>query len=166
VLEHIDEQSAHLPNNNILFLHKDADNIYWLASRGGGLIRWDRAANTFRSYTVKEGLSHNIIYAIYEDDYGFLWMPSDFGLMHFEKATGFCRTFLPSDGIPHEEFNRASYFKDREGNFYFGGLNGFIRFNPKELQHINAHSFPVQLTHLKPLMRKPALLKISLLRFP
>ncbi|HJW30269.1 MAG TPA: two-component regulator propeller domain-containing protein, partial [Saprospiraceae bacterium] len=111
VLEHIDEKSSHLPNNNILFLHKDAQSIYWLASRGGGLIRWDRAGNIFRSYTVNEGLSHNVIYAIYEDDFGFLWMPSDFGLMRFEKSTGICRTFLRPEGIPHEEFNRASYFK-------------------------------------------------------
>jgi hypothetical protein len=44
--------------------------------------------------------------------------------MRFEKATGFCRTFFPEDGLPHEEFNRASHFKDKEGNFYFGGLNG------------------------------------------
>ena len=146
VLEHINEKDAHLPNNNILFLHKDADGIYWIASRGGGLIRWNRTTNTFRTYTVNEGLSHNVIYAIYEDDFGFLWMPSDFGLMRFEKSTGICRTFLKPEGIPHDEFNRASYFKDSKGNLYFGGLNGFIAFNPKDLRQVNALTLPVQLT--------------------
>ncbi|MGB3081283.1 MAG: response regulator, partial [Saprospiraceae bacterium] len=144
---HIDEQSG-LPNNSLLYLHQDKKdaNIYWIASRGGGLIRWDKLNNIFRSYTVNEGLSHNIIYAIFEDDYGFLWMPSDLGLMRFEKASGTCRTFLQPEGIPHEEFNRASYFEDSRGNYYFGGLNGFIVFNPKDLLDVDAASLPVRLT--------------------
>src|SRR5205085_1606831 len=132
--------------NNLLYLHIDSDNLFWIATRGGGLIRWDRAHQSFTSYTINEGLSHNIIYAIFEDGYGFFWMPSDLGLMRFEKNTGICRTFLKSEGIPHEEFNRASYFRDRDGQYYFGGLNGFIVFNPKDLLNVNALSLPVILT--------------------
>lgn len=146
VKEHIDKESANLPNDNLLFLHKDTNNIYWIASRGGGLIRWDRAGKTFRPYTVNEGLAHNVIYAIYEDDYGFLWMPSDFGLMRFEKVTGSCRTFLKQEGITHEEFNRASYFRDSKGYLYFGGLNGFISFHPKDLLKAHSVTLPVRIT--------------------
>jgi len=149
VLEHIDEEHSDIPYQHLLFLHKDADNIYWMASRGGGLIRWDRAKNQFRSYTVNEGLSHNIIYAIYEDDFGFFWMPSDFGLMRFEKKTGICRTFLQPEGIPHEEFNRTSYFKDNQGKFYFGGLNGFIAFDPRNMLDVNSVKLPVRLTRFE-----------------
>lgn len=146
VLEHIDEKSSGLPNNNLLFLHKDPSNIFWIASRGGGLFRWDRTTNNFRSYTVNEGLSHNVIYSILEDDFGFLWMSSDYGLMRFEKATGTCRTFLRNEGIPHEEFNRTSYFRDSKGNLYFGGLNGFIAFHPRDLVNANSIALPVRLT--------------------
>jgi len=153
VKKHIDEQDG-LPNNSLLYLHIDADNIYWIASRGGGLIRWDKANNIFKSYTIKEGLSHNIIYAILEDDFGFFWMPSDLGLMRFEKATGICRTFLQPEGIPHEEFNRASYFKDHNGNFYFGTLNGFIVFNPKDLLNVKTVSLPVRLTNFEAINEK------------
>ncbi len=81
----IDEQTSDLPNKSLLYLHIDADGLFWIASRGGGLIRWDRANKSFKSYTVNEGLSHNVIYAILEDDFGFLWMSSDMGLMRFEK---------------------------------------------------------------------------------
>jgi signal transduction histidine kinase/DNA-binding response OmpR family regulator/ligand-binding sensor domain-containing protein len=154
VIDHIDEESDQLPNNNLLFLHKDADDIYWIASRGGGLIRWDRTKNIFRPYTVNEGLSHNVIYAIYEDDYGFLWMSSDFGLMRFEKATGICRTFLESEGITHSEFNRASHFRDSKGNLYFGGLNGFISFDPKNMLKVQAFTLPVRLTRLEAINEK------------
>jgi signal transduction histidine kinase/class 3 adenylate cyclase/ligand-binding sensor domain-containing protein/FixJ family two-component response regulator len=153
VKTHIDEQDG-LPINSLLYLHKDADNMYWIASRGGGLIRWDKAKNIFKSYTVNEGLSHNIIYAVLEDDFGFLWMPSDLGLMRFEKATGICRTFLQPEGIPHEEFNRVSYFKDHNGNMYFGTLNGFIVFNPKDLLNVNAVNLPVRLTKFEAINEK------------
>ena len=149
LLEYVNEQSDHLPNNNLLFLHKDKDDIYWIASRGGGLIRWDRAQKIFRRFTVSEGLSHNVIYAIYEDDYGYLWMPSDLGLMRFEKETGICRTFLRPEGIPHEEFNRTSYFRDSKGNLYFGGLNGFITFHPKNMIDVSGLKLPVRLTQFE-----------------
>ncbi|MEO5906007.1 MAG: hypothetical protein ABIQ11_04740 [Saprospiraceae bacterium] len=62
-------------------------------------------------------------------------MTSDYGLMRFEKETGICRTFLPSDGIQQEEFNRASYFRDSKGKFYFGGLRGFISFHPDDIRN-------------------------------
>ncbi|HXR81688.1 MAG TPA: response regulator, partial [Saprospiraceae bacterium] len=153
VKKHINEQDG-LPNNSLLYLYKDADNIYWIASRGGGLIRWDKTKNIFKSYTVNEGLSHNIIYAVLEDDFGFFWIPSDLGLMRFEKATGICRTFLQPEGIPHEEFNRASYFKDHHGNFYFGTLNGFIVFNPKDLLNVNTVNLPVRLTKFEAINEK------------
>src|SRR4029079_3214312 len=129
VKAHYDEKTG-MPNSNLLYQYIAPSGIFWISTHGGGLIRWDRKNNSFKSFTIREGLSHNVIYAVFEDHNGFLWMTSDYGLMRFEKETGICRTFLPSDGLPHEEFNRASYFADSKGNFYFGGLRGFITFNP------------------------------------
>lgn len=146
VKAHYDEKKSGLPNNNLLFVHIDSSGTFWLGSRGGGLIKWDRQNNSFRTYSNKDGLSNNIIYAVYEDDFGFLWLPSDYGLMRFEKATGICRTFLPDDGIPHEEFNRASHYKDEEGNFYFGGLNGFMAFNPRNIRESGGGQYPLLMT--------------------
>ncbi|MCB9294754.1 MAG: hypothetical protein H6559_16775 [Lewinellaceae bacterium] len=31
-----------MPNDNINHLYEDAEGIFWLASKGGGLVRWDR----------------------------------------------------------------------------------------------------------------------------
>ncbi len=154
IKEYVNEKNSGLPNNNLYYLHIDPQGIFWLASRGGGLIRWDRSTDTFKSYTISEGLSHNVIYAVLEDDFGFLWLPSDLGLMRFEKETGNCRTFLASDGIPHEEFNRSSSFKDSRGNFYFGGLNGFIVFNPKDLLGVKTTGSPVKLSKFESINEK------------
>jgi ligand-binding sensor domain-containing protein len=138
----------------LLYLHKDADNIYWIASRGGGLIRWDKSKNIFKSYTVNEGLSHNIIYAVLEDDFGFFWIPSDLGLMRFEKATGICRTFLQPKAFRTKNSIAHPILRTITGNFYFGTLNGFIVFNPKDLLNVNAVNLPVRLTKFEAINEK------------
>ncbi|MEO6131403.1 MAG: response regulator, partial [Saprospiraceae bacterium] len=149
VKEHIDEKSSGLPNNSLLFVYIDPGGAFWLGSRGGGLIKWNRKENKFQTFSTLQGLSNNVIYAVYEDDFGFLWLPSDFGLMRFEKSTGNCRTFLPNDGIPHEEFNRSSHFKDKQGNFYFGGLNGFLVFNPRDIRQSSDAHYPLLITRFE-----------------
>ncbi|MEZ4960058.1 MAG: two-component regulator propeller domain-containing protein [Saprospiraceae bacterium] len=121
------------PFNDIRHLHEDRTGIFWLATAGGGLIRWDRRQGATRQYTTREGLSHNVIYAVYEDATGHLWLPSNNGLMRFEKETGEVVVFQPEDGITHEEFNTYSHFQGADGRLYFGGLNGITAFYPEEV---------------------------------
>lgn len=120
-----------LPHDNIRFVHRDTSGIYWLASGGGGLIRWDRPAGTWAQFTRADGLPNNNLYAIYEDDNEQLWLSSDLGIMQFDKNTHRIQTYQEEDGITHNEFNRASHFKDTlSGRIYFGGLNGITTFDP------------------------------------
>ena len=108
----------------------DADGIFWLATKGGGLIRWDKKNSQTMQFTMDEGLSNNVLYAVYEDAYNHLWLPSNKGLMQFSKEDYQVNTYLPEDGITHEEFNTHSHLRDDEGNLYLGGLEGFISFHP------------------------------------
>ncbi|HQU58557.1 MAG TPA: response regulator, partial [Saprospiraceae bacterium] len=123
----------YLPHDIISYMHKDADGIYWLSSKGGGLIRWNRQTGAWKQYTVAEGLSNNVLYAVYEDEHGNLWLPSNYGLMAFNKATEKVQLFLPEDGIAHEEFNTWSHYRGPDGALYFGGLNGITVFHPDSL---------------------------------
>ena len=155
------EGNAYLPYDNILHIREDEEGVLWLASGGGGLIRLDESLppfpkeehlrdlsnfelvggrsalgaggrTHFHQFTTEDGLSNNNLYAVYEDDFGNLWMSSDYGIIRFNKETNRGKAFLPSDGITHHEFNRISHFKDEEGRIYFGGLNGVTVFNPKD----------------------------------
>lgn len=123
-----------LPVNNIWFIRQDKQDksVYWLTSRGGGLIRWNYETGESRSFGLADGLSHDVIYCAYEDDYDNLWMSSDYGIMKFNKTTFNVQTFLPKDGITHEEFNYPSHFQAPDGTLYFGGLNGVTVFHPKD----------------------------------
>ncbi len=142
-----------LPTNTIRHMYEDAQGIFWLGTTDAGLVRWDRARNHFRQYTSEGELSNNKIYAIYEDDYQTLWLPSDYGLMAFDKQTATTKVYLPDDGIAHEEFNLYSHFQEADGTLYFGGLGGVTKFHPKNLRKDTAESFPLFVTQIRVLER-------------
>ncbi len=133
VVDHFSEKNGKLPFNNIYHAAKAKQGQFWLATRGEGLLLWDPVKYTHKQYTTENGLSNNVIYAVYKDSFDNLWLPSNFGLMQFHIPTNKIRVFTTRDGLPHNEFNYISHFRDSSGNFYFGGLNGFISFNPKDI---------------------------------
>jgi signal transduction histidine kinase/CheY-like chemotaxis protein len=123
----------HLPYDNISHFHEDADGIFWLATGGGGLIRWNRKSGEIRQFSRKAGLPNNILYAVYEDSHGHLWLPSDYGIIQFDKLRGNVRrVFLPEDGITHAEFCLTSHYRGADSTLYFGGLNGITAFQPND----------------------------------
>ncbi|MDZ7614296.1 MAG: hypothetical protein U5K51_11780 [Flavobacteriaceae bacterium] len=76
-------------------------------------------------------MSNNTLYAVYEDDYNTLWLPSNYGLMRFDKISHSVQVFLPENGIAHEEFNTFAHHKAADGTLYFGGINGITAFQSK-----------------------------------
>lgn len=140
-----------LPNENINHLYDDTEGIFWLASKGGGLIQWDKKKNKFTQFNQAKGLSNNTIYAVYEDDYERLWLPSNYGLMCFDKNTLTTKVYLPQNGIAHEEFNTFSHFESTDGTFYFGGLNGITSFHPKDMMEDETDGPPLYVTKIRTL---------------
>lgn len=120
-----------LPHQNILHFYCDTDGVFWLGSNGGGLIRWD--GQKAIQFQRKNGLLNNVVYAVYEDRHQHLWAPTDYGILQFDKKNLQVRsTWLTSDGITHNEFNRLSHYRDDDGVLYFGGLNGITAFDPEQ----------------------------------
>ena len=123
-----------LPLKGLHHFYEDADGVFWLATNGNGLVRWDRQKQEIESFTVESGLPNNVIYAVYEDDFGALWLSSDYGIVQFDKQTHAVHAYLPKDGVSHFEFNKVSHFQDQDGTLYFGSLNGVTSFHPRDLQ--------------------------------
>ena len=151
LIKHYSEEDG-LPTNALKHLYKDASGIYWMTSSGGGLIRWDRERNDFRQFTTEHGLSNNYLYAVYEDDFENLWLPSDYGLMAFDKTSFTTKLYLPSDGIAHEEFNTHSHLQAEDGTLFFGGLKGITRFHPADLHEIEPKQRPLSLISVRVLV--------------
>lgn len=139
------EQPFHLPHEYILDIHEDEIGNFWLSTRGGGIINLEVKTGKYRQFTIREGLSHNVVYAILEDEKKNFWLSSDNGLMRFNTENYIVNTYLPSDGILHEEFNHPSAYKSSKGLFYLGGINGVIEFNPMDFYDTLSSTTPLEI---------------------
>ena len=148
----------YIPYDHILYSYRDSEGIFWLATRGGGLIRFDPGNESTKQFTTADGLSNNIIYAIYEDDYGKLWLPSNYGLMQFDKKSYRVNTYLESDGIAHNEFNTGSHYRASDGRLYFGGLAGVTILHPKDFITEAPVPAPLRMTSCQVLNTKTGIL--------
>ncbi len=128
-----------LPFADILGVYEDGKGVFWMATNGAGLLRWDRKNSTgasrsgkpvFHQYTMADGLSSNVLYSVLPDEYGFLWISSEFGLMRFNTSNGVVQTYTKADGLTDDEFNRISYFKANDGRLFFGGMDGVNAIRP------------------------------------
>jgi signal transduction histidine kinase len=142
-----------LSSDTVLAIHEDSQGILWLGTGGGGLNRFDPIAGTFRSYTEKDGLPNDTVYGILEDDVPpeeggpNLWLSTNRGLSRFNPQTGVVQNYDVGDGLQSNEFNQGAYHKGYSGQMFFGGVNGFNAFYPKQVRE-NPHVPPVVLTAL------------------
>ncbi|MCB9286178.1 MAG: GHKL domain-containing protein [Lewinellaceae bacterium] len=127
------KQIGQVPPFHIFHIYPESPNRFWLSTRGGGLIRWDRNNGTFQQFTTRDGLSSNIIYAAYPDKRGYLWLPSQNGLMRFDTASLLVRTFHKVNGLPADEFNYYAHLRLEDGRLLFGTINGLACFNPEDV---------------------------------
>ncbi len=143
------EDSQSLSDNSVTAIYQDKKNNLWIATAGGGLNRYRRETNTFQHYTEKDGLPNNVIYGILEDDFGQLWLSTNFGLSRFNPQEETFRNYTVSDGLQSNEFNIGAYAKGIDGKMYFGGINGLNAFFPSEVKD-NTYAPPVILTAFTP----------------
>lgn len=132
-------------DKSIAHLYEDAEGLFWLASKGSGLIQFDPKTKESNSFTTKDGLAHNVLYAVYEDDYNNLWLSSNWGIMCFDKSTKSVSSYVKENGLLGNEFNTSSHYQDKDGSIYFGCQSGIILFHPKDFQ-VAQDTFPFVLT--------------------
>jgi ligand-binding sensor domain-containing protein len=133
-------------NNDYVFsILEDKKGFLWLGTYGGGLVRFDPLNEKFSSFTTKDGLIGDAIYGILQDEDENLWISSSKGLTKFDPVKKKISNYTVSDGLQSNEFNGGSYFKSKSGEMFFGGINGFNSFYPKNISG-NNYSPPVVIT--------------------
>ncbi len=124
-----------LSHNNVMAMLQTPDGAYWIATFGGGLDRWERSSGAFTHFTSRTGFPSDALYTVIADDQGFLWVSSNHGLIRLDPTSGETHLYDAEDGLQANEFDGRSAFKAADGTLYFGGINGFNRFKPTELEH-------------------------------
>lgn len=133
----------------LYYLHIDRSGVFWLGTRGGGLMRWDRKINEITRFTTADGLSNNTIYAIFEDERGGLWMSTNMGINVFDRNSRTIQVFSTRDGLADNEFNYASCLEMPGGPVLLGGLDGLVAFYPERLPLQRKRDVPLYVWNLQ-----------------
>jgi DNA-binding CsgD family transcriptional regulator len=142
-----------LPSNFIFSLCEDPDGTIWLGTWGAGLVRFHPQTGVFQRITTADGLPSDSIYGILRDENGKLWLSTTNGLCKFSPISRSTKNFSEWDGLQGNEFNGGSLFKSRHGEMFFGGINGFNAFFPKQIKD-NPLPPPVVITSIRKLNRE------------
>lgn len=116
----------------IYHIHKDSNGDFWMATHGKGLLHWSVNEQKLAVYDRAFGFSNEYLHAVYEDEKGGLWIPSENGLFLFDKKEKNAIRFDTKHGLTDDEFNRISHYRDEDGNLYFGGVAGISAFHPSQ----------------------------------
>ena len=116
----------------VYHIHRDSSGCLWLATNSG-LVSYEVATNHTRTYTMRDGLPDNKVYTIQPENDEVLWLSTNNGLSRFDLTNQIFNTFTEGDGISYREFNRNSSLRTKNGQLYFGGLNGFTTFHPAQI---------------------------------
>lgn len=139
---------GNLPLDEVATLLPGQSGVLWAGTAGRGLLRLDFKRDSFATYTIKDGLANNVISGILADSSGTLWLSTNKGISAFDPATRRCKNFTAENGLQQSAFSRGSGMVTRDGNFFFGGLDGFNYFSPGSLNY-NHHIPAVVFTGLR-----------------
>ena len=111
------------------------DRFMWIATKGGGINKFDYRDSRFVHYNMEDGLPNNVIYGLLPDKAGNIWGSSNKGIfcMSPEGEEYMIRNFSPEDGLQSDEFNSNSFLSLPDGRLLFGGVNGLNVFLPEEV---------------------------------
>ena len=79
-------------------------------------------------FTTNNGLPSNTIYDIVQDENGFIWFATDYGISKFDGLT--FKNFTVTDGLPGNEI--LAFYKDSKNRIWMTAFNGNVGFIQKD----------------------------------
>ncbi|MDO5980051.1 hybrid sensor histidine kinase/response regulator transcription factor [Flavivirga spongiicola] len=123
-----------ISHNYINEIFEDSKNRIWIGTYGAGLDLINPEEETFKHYTLKDGLVNDIIYSIEEDSEKKLWVATPTGISKMNPEENSFKNYTYSNGIPIDELNNNSSLHHSSGLLFFGGFNGFMGFIPDHIK--------------------------------
>lgn len=135
-------------------IYEDSEHVLWIGSDGGGLSRL-KEGHLDSYFQTNDALLSGTIWSILEDNAGWLWMTSRFGLYRWNKTnlndlgdhksspSHYSSAFYGAiDGLPSSEFNggaQSAAWKAFDGKLYFANVRGVVEADP---QHMPTNLLP------------------------
>jgi signal transduction histidine kinase/ligand-binding sensor domain-containing protein len=139
-------------STTIKAIYIDTRDNLWTGTNKG-LYFVDLKTDSLFYTGINQGLPSNGIFDIQEDNNQNLWVSTGAGLVKCKGAVSNPHSFSilkfnSQDGLQGEQFREFASYKNRSGEFYFGGVQGFNIFSPDS---IKSNPYPPRLafTQLK-----------------
>lgn len=113
-----------------------------ITTQGGGLNIFDPMSKTFAKLRLQDGLPVDTLWGILPEKDGVYWLSTNKGLVRYDEKSRRFLQFTADDGAQGDEYNLGSYYRNRAGHFYFGGVAGISHFTPTSLPAAPALTSP------------------------
>jgi len=121
-----------ISSNYIIFLHKDKENDLWIGNSGfQGLNKLNRSNMQFTRY-----LQGNVIYSIYQDASGIMWIGSSSGLYRYDKTSDMF-SLIANESNENIMGGVFTITGDKENNLWMSTESGIYMLNKKRDQWYN-----------------------------
>lgn len=123
-------EESGLMSNNITELLLDSHGVMWITT-SQGLNYFDPKRKKFIGFSTKNGLPSDYLVSILEDDDHNFWLSTQNGLTYsrVDRSSDTFRlnfrNFDERDGLQGALFNKNAAYRTRDGEFIFGGQNGY-----------------------------------------
>lgn len=121
---------------------KDDPEEFWVATYDSGLVRYQNGQQTH--INQEDGLVHNRVMSIEEDDDGSLWFATYGGISKW--TDGEFENFTTRDGLPNSGV--LNVFKDDEGRLWFSTFAGLAVYENGTFETITSeHDLPEEICY-------------------
>ena len=137
-----------LPLNNLTAGWEDPDgNTIWLTTTYG-LAKLDKKTLSYTLYDESNGLASQYLHGIIPDAAGFLWLPSNKGILRFDPRTGHAHRLTAADGIGEDVFVPNGTLRRASGEVWMSNRDVINVFRPEDLRWVSTPPC-IQITSLK-----------------
>jgi ligand-binding sensor domain-containing protein len=123
-----------------LQFYKSRDGHLWIATNMG-LFELNAQRKIIAHFSEKaevgRNLSNNYVYNVLEDDRGFIWIATAYGLNRLERGTGKIRLYTTVDGLADNIV--VSTLQDKRSRLWIATNNGLSVFDPATGDFRNFH---------------------------
>ncbi len=158
--QHNPADNTSISHDFVTCIYETIDGTLWIGTMEG-LNKLNPQDKSFISYTRSNGLPDDEIMGILEDDHGDLWISSTDGIykiifsqieeldslthsiseISILSSSAFndpnrllVKKYAVDDGLQSTEFVPRASLKSRNGEMFFGGINGFNVFHPDSIK--------------------------------
>ena len=114
---------------------EDKNGTAWIASREHGIFVYSKDGNV-QNFTTEHGLLSNYCYLIIPDEDDNIWIGHRRGVTKFNRNTGKFVIYDEDNGFPGNVENPNVAILDKDGNFWFGTMDGLVRYDPYKSKNI------------------------------